>query len=84
MDEREFRIKGNIQSFDVHEVKYEDARYFLQPVPDVRIEKHKKKYNGRKEAHWKFIKTPVIMHLGSESESSSLVDSDKDNKEETS
>lgn len=77
MDEREFVIKGDIQPFDIHKIRYEDACYFLQPVSGVRIKKRK---NKKDNAIKKYNKRPFKMHLWSESES--FIPSSSDTKEE--
>lgn len=84
MGEMEFMIKGNIQPFDVHKVRYKDAHYFLQPILGIKVEKHKKKEANRKEIYKKPPKALVVIHLGSDSESFDSTDSDKEEEKPSS
>lgn len=84
MDERESVIKGNIQPFDVHEVRYEDTCYFLHPIPGIKVENRKKSEIKNKEALRKFSKVLMVIYLDSDSESSNSANSDEGKEESSS
>ncbi|XP_020081023.1 uncharacterized protein LOC109704671 [Ananas comosus] len=76
-DGEEFRIDGDIRPFGVHEVRYEDARYFAESEKDIKLSRELEE--GKVQSDKKLSKGKikiednkenVIPHFGSDSEDS--------------
>ncbi|XP_020085565.1 uncharacterized protein LOC109708295, partial [Ananas comosus] len=63
-DGQEHRIDGDIRPFGVHEVRYDDARYFIESEDGVR-----ENVENKRKSPSKAPSKATIPHFGSESES---------------
>ncbi|XP_020082008.1 uncharacterized protein LOC109705667 [Ananas comosus] len=76
-DGEEFRVDGDIRPFGVHEVRYEDARYFAESEKDIKLSRELeegKVQSDKKSSKGKIKiednKKNAIPHFGSDSEDS--------------
>ncbi|XP_020080518.1 uncharacterized protein LOC109704178 [Ananas comosus] len=72
-DGEEYRIDGDIRPFGVHEIRYEDARYFIE-LEDTKENRNISREQSSKEKKLvdEIKKESTVPHFGSDSDSSDL------------